>query len=119
MVTAGAGGMDASTSPSGDPSCEATATGEARLEPVRLAFAFDVSGSMGKLDYPYHDPTLKWEPVVAATKAFFTDPASTGISASLTFFPIDADESERCDANSYDTPDVPMTALPSTAFSPK
>lgn len=104
------------TSTSGDPSCEAIAAGEAHLQPVRLAFAFDVSGSMGKLDYPWHDPTLKWEPVVAATKAFFTDPASAGISASLTFFPIDADQSERCDPANYDDPDVPMTPLPSDAF---
>lgn len=83
------------------------------LKPVRLAFAFDVSGSMGKLDKPYHDPELKWKPVVAATRAFFEDDASSGISASLSFFPA-ADD--KCDASTYETPDVPMTELPSAAF---
>lgn len=96
-------------------SCAAESA-EAKLQPVYLAFAFDVSGSMGKLDRPYHDPALKWEPVVTATKAFFTDPESRGISASLTFFPIDSDEGEVCDARSYGIPDVRMTGLPSAAF---
>jgi len=83
------------------------------LQPVYLAFAFDVSGSMGKLDEPWHDPELKWEPVVAATKAFFADPSSEGIEASLSFFPA---EDDRCEVESYDPPAVPMTALPSPAF---
>jgi hypothetical protein len=94
----------------------ATVTAEATLEPVFLAFAFDVSGSMGKGDYPWHDASLKWEPVVAATRAFFEDAASTGLSGSLTAFPIDADEDERCDPESYDEPDVAMTELPSSVF---
>jgi hypothetical protein len=85
----------------------------AELRPVHLAFAFDVSGSMGKLDEPYHDPALKWRPVVAATRAFFEDPSSAGISASLTFFPA---QDDRCDASSYVEPDVASTALPSDAF---
>jgi hypothetical protein len=79
---------DASTS-----SCARTASAETALEPVHLAFAFDVSGSMGKLDFPYHDPKLKWEPVVAATKGFFTDKASANLFASLVFSPIDESES--------------------------
>ena len=97
-------------------SCVETASGETTLEPVHLAFAFDVSGSMGKLDFPYHDPKLKWEPVVAATKAFFIDSASANMFASLVFFPIDAGESKRCSASSYGKPDVPVTPLPSDAF---
>ena len=98
------------------PGCRQTASAEAALEPVHLAFAFDVSGSMGKLDFPYHDPKLKWEPVVAAAKGFFGDPASANMTASLVFFPIDASESKRCDPKSYATPDVPVTPLPSDAF---
>lgn len=78
-----------------------------------LAFALDVSGSMGKLDEPYHDPVLKWQPVVRATKSFFTDASSSGIHASLTFFPA---RSDRCDAERYLEPDVAMTPLPSTTF---
>lgn len=96
----------------GSTDCEGDFAGT-QLKPVRLAFAFDVSGSMGKLDYPYHDPELKWRPVVAATRAFFEDDASAGISASLSFFPA---EDDKCDAATYEQPDVAMTALPSPAF---
>lgn len=99
----------------GSGSCAADSS-KAELQPVYLGVAFDVSGSMGKLDKPYHDPKLKWEPVVAATKAFFTDPESKGISASLVFFPIDDSSDLRCDPNSYLKPDVPITELPSNVF---
>jgi len=92
--------------------CAATHA-QTTLRPVRLAFLLDVSGSMGKLDHPWHDPALKWEPVVAGTEAFFGDPAAAGIEASLTFFPA-ADD--RCEEESYLTPDVPLTALPSPLF---
>lgn len=85
----------------------------ATRQPVYLEFAFDVSGSMGKGDKPWHDRALKWEPVVAATKAFFEDDRSEGFAAALTFFP--ADE-ERCDKASYQSPDVSMQTLPSKAF---
>jgi hypothetical protein len=85
----------------------------ASIRPVYLAFAFDDSGSMGKLDRAWHDPSLKWQPVVAATEAFFADASSTGIEASLTFFP---GPDDICDSDSYATADVPMTPLPSTVF---
>lgn len=111
------GGPDGSPGSGGSPAgCSATGAAEAALLPVRLAFVFDVSASMGQLDKPYHDPALKWQPVVTATKAFFADPESAGISASLRFFPIDADEDERCDEASYAEPNVPFTPLPSDAF---
>ncbi len=97
----------------------ATVTAEATLETVHLVFAFDVSGSMGKGDYPWHDAKLKWDPVVAATRGFFEDPASAGLFASLTAFPIDDDDDERCDAASYTAPDVEMQELPSDAFGEK
>jgi hypothetical protein len=95
--------------------CAATST-QAQLRPVYLAMAFDVSASMGKLDKPYHDPALKWEPVVAATTTFCADPQSSGIHASMTFFPIDGGTDARCAAGSYGAPDVPMTKLPSGDF---
>jgi hypothetical protein len=95
--------------------CETVATG-VDLEPVYLVFAFDVSGSMGQGDFPWHDRTLKWDPVVAATKAFFEDPKSTGLHASLVTFPHGMDGAENCDEATYAAPDVPMTALPSEAF---
>ncbi|HET9953820.1 MAG TPA: vWA domain-containing protein [Polyangiaceae bacterium] len=95
----------------------ATQSAEAMLLPLYLAFAFDVSGSMGKGDQPWHDRTLKWDPVVSATRAFFEDAQSSGIHASLTFFPsAEGDDSVRCDSKVYESPDVPMSALPSTAF---
>lgn len=102
----GVGGIDA---------CDTVTTG-ASLQPVYLVFAFDVSGSMGEGDYEWHDRTLKWDPVVAATKAFFEDPASMGFEASLTVFPDGDGEDERCDDATYAMPDVPMTALPATTF---
>ncbi|XXS75756.1 vWA domain-containing protein [Sorangium sp. So ce131] len=103
-------GSGGSTGPDGV--C-ATQTATAGLQPVYLAFAFDVSGSMGKGDKDWHDKALKWDPVVAATKQFFADAASDGLSASLTFFPGAGD---KCESVSYTTPDVPLTALPSQAF---
>jgi hypothetical protein len=101
-----------------DGSVEACATigATASLEPLHLVFAFDVSGSMGKGDEPWHDKSLKWDPVVAATRAFFEDPDSDGLRASLTFFPADGDEDDRCVATSYEAPDVSMQDLPSNAF---
>lgn len=110
-----AGGSAATDSGEPGGAC-AVESASASLEPVFLVFAFDVSGSMGKGDEPWHDRTLKWDPVVAATKAFFEDPASAGISASMTFFPAAGGEDTRCLDESYRVPDVPMTALPSTDF---
>ncbi|WP_437291245.1 vWA domain-containing protein [Sorangium sp. So ce406] len=96
----------------GDGTC-ASQTAAASLQPVYLAFAFDVSGSMGKGDKDWHDKALKWDPVVDATKQFFADPGSEGLTASLTFFPADDD---KCSTDTYTTPDVPPTPLPSDAF---
>lgn len=95
--------------------CEAVTAG-ATVQPVFLVFAFDVSGSMGKGDAPWHDQSLKWDPVVAATKSFFSDPTSQGLSASLKFFPVEGGNDRSCNATTYATPDVPMTALPDAAF---
>ncbi|MGC4095206.1 MAG: vWA domain-containing protein [Polyangiaceae bacterium] len=91
----------------------ASQNADAKVQPVFLAFAFDVSGSMGQGDQPWHDKAKKWDPVVAATKAFFTDPASNGLTAALTLFP---DASNKCEDSSYTAPDVPWTPLPSDAF---
>ncbi|WP_437562489.1 vWA domain-containing protein [Sorangium sp. So ce542] len=93
----------------------ATHRASAELQPVYLAVAFDVSGSMGANDRPSHSKELKWDPVVAATKQFFADPASAGLTASLTFFP-GAERRRMCSARTYSAPDVEMTPLPSDAF---
>jgi hypothetical protein len=108
----GIGGGASGDAGTGGASCAAQSA-EARLQPVYLAFAFDVSGSMGQGDFEWHDRSLKWEPVVTATKAFFADPSATGISASLVFFPA---ETDLCLPATYAEPDVPMTPLPSPAF---
>lgn len=94
--------------------CE-TSSKTTTLRPAYLALAFDVSGSMGRLDCPFwnHDPELKWKPVVAATTAFLEDEANMGIHVAMTLFPAAA---EQCEIESYATPDVPLTELPSTAF---
>lgn len=99
----------------GAQSC-ASATAEGELQQLALAFAFDVSGSMGKGDEPYHDKSLKWDPIVQASKAFFGSQDIARVSASLVFFPTD-DEDDRCDLESYVEPDVTLTPLPSAAFS--
>jgi hypothetical protein len=103
----------------------------ANVKPLVLMFTFDVSGSMGEGSTACYDRTLKWEPVVAATKAFFADAGSAGISATLTFFPgpdpnPDNDgqggmggntlDPALCLGDAYTTPSVPLTELPSPAF---
>jgi hypothetical protein len=110
------GGVGAPPAAVGGQSACASASAEASLLPVYLAIAFDVSGSMGKGDKPWHDRSLKWEPVVQAMSSFLEAPASQGLSASMTFFPAEGGEDERCDDESYVEPDVAMTALPSNDF---
>lgn len=115
VVGSGGGDGDGFGMGGGRPVCESTSS-QAELAPVFLAFAFDVSGSMGKYDHPYwwHDPVAKWTPVRQATTAFFESSDSAGISASMAFFPTEDDE---CSAENYETPNVGMTALPSEDFS--
>ncbi|HEY8944961.1 MAG TPA: vWA domain-containing protein [Polyangiaceae bacterium] len=108
----GAQSSGGASEPGAGGSC-ASENARAKVEPVYLAFAFDVSGSMGEGDYPWHDRTLKWDPVVAATKAFFQDAPSQGLHASMTFFPA---AEHKCEDATYRTPNVPMTPLPSTEF---
>jgi hypothetical protein len=109
------GGMTGSGNSGGISGVCESVSAEAELEQVHLVFGFDVSGSMGQGDFPWHDRALKWEPVVAATKDFFEDPASAGLKASLTTFP-KVGEEEKCMESSYEDPEVPMTDLPSGDF---
>lgn len=119
-------GFQPVTGDPGDVEACAAADTPTSLRPVVLAFVFDVSASMGNGQFPYFSRTLKWDPVVAATKAFFEDPASQGLSASLTFFPnakapiasgMTQSRGDECVADDYATADVPITPLPSPAFS--
>ena len=97
----------------------AAATAKATLAPVYLVFLLDESGSMG--DGKNGDRTVKWDPVTSALKAFYADPASAGITASLTLFPQNlnltqgaADQSKpaSCKATDYEKPEVTPTPLP-------
>ena len=80
--------------------CVASAV-TSKLTPVRLAFIFDKSGSMGQ--------NGKWQAVTSALKDFFADANDVGVSASLQYFPLDSDE---CNEQTYKTPEVMMRALP-------
>jgi hypothetical protein len=125
MGVAGGGGLIIQTD-GGGTSCAAAAS-EAQLRPVMLAFMLDRSGSMAI--YGSTDNTAqRWTPVTTALKAFFADPASAGISASLQFFPLTYNTAACvgnsntncmvCDVTAYQTPTVPMTPLPEpTVFS--
>jgi len=101
----------------GGPACK-TSENAADLRPLYLAVTFDVSGSMGQLDCPqwFHDPEVKWKPVVEATSAFLEDPSAANIQASLALFPSTGTNSEKCEAARYETPVVAMTPLPSAVF---
>lgn len=113
----GSGGGDSSGSGGDGPVCEQTSA-ETELAPIFLAFAFDVSGSMGHFDRPnwWHDPDAKWTPVAEATAAFFQDADSTGISASMKLFPSLGSSDVKCAADTYEAPEVTMRGLPSDAF---
>ncbi|WP_437878248.1 VWA domain-containing protein [Sorangium sp. So ce513] len=113
-LNSGGSAASSGTGSTGD-AC-ATKTSEAGFQQVYLAFAFDVSASMGSNDVEWRSKALKWDPVVEATKQFFEDSASTGFKASLTFFPGPGGRQEMCSSDSYTTPAVPMTVLPSPAF---
>jgi hypothetical protein len=83
------------------------------LRRVFLAFALDVSASMGNNAARFDN---KWQPVIQAAEAFFSEPDGAAISASLTFFP-GVDELNWCTDAAYATPAVAQTLLPSDAFS--
>jgi hypothetical protein len=83
---------------------------QSQLVPASLIFMLDDSGSMG--DGTHGDPTLKWQPVTAALTAFFQDPASLGLSASLQYFP----QSDVCTADAYALQAIDLRPLPDLSF---
>lgn len=60
----------------------------------------------------FNDPAAKWIPVNQAAEAFFADAKSTGMSASLGFFPKFNGNQTLCQSSDYATPSVTMRALP-------
>lgn len=106
--TSSPGGFADGPSGTGD-ACVKSLSG-AELEPVDLVFMYDRSGSMGDSADGF-DPKVKWDPVGKGLKAFFQDPASSTLNASLKFFPLaEGDLATICD-HDYADPDVPLTAL--------
>jgi hypothetical protein len=95
-----------------------------------LSVVFDIAASMGIGTQAYYDRALKWDPVLAGTAAFFETSPTTQVDATLTLFPSDAagtagggatagaaqSDFAFCDASEYTTPNVGLTALPSTIF---
>jgi hypothetical protein len=99
--------------PSGTNAACVTSTANAALAPVNLVVMFDRSGSMGSTTEGF-DPALKWIPVTTGMKAFFADPNSIGIAASLQFFPEGGDLNAVCNY-AYGSPMVSLTPLASSA----
>jgi uncharacterized protein YegL len=74
--------------------------------PVNLVVMFDKSGSMAQ--------NSKWTACAAGLNAFFADPKSAGLSASLQFFPL----STACGTQQYQAQAVSLRPLPDAqAFS--
>jgi len=94
----------------------------AKAVPLNLVFMFDQSGSMGDysdIDGDHFNRAVRWDPVTAAMKSFFADPATAGISASLTYFPYVQSQqgSPGCGSTHYASPEIGLTPLPnSTSF---
>jgi hypothetical protein len=91
-----------------DGACAATVSA-AKIVPVVLVFMFDRSGSMSD---SIGNGQTKWTALVPGLEAFFADPKSKGISASLQFFM----QTDECNVNAYASPLVPITPLPSSVF---
>lgn len=96
----------------GEGCAEASALSE--VLPATLLVALDRSSSMVP-----STGTNRWEVATEALTAFFGDPSSTGLSASLQMFPSPTSEQSQketfCPASVYETPDVPLTLLPNAA----
>ncbi len=116
--SSGMGDLDGGVTVDGDvPQLDAAcAVGGAKavLKRLNLVVIYDRSGSMG--DGTNGDPATKWVPVGTGLKAFFQDPESVGVNATLQYFPYKQNPLEQCNASAYYFPDVPLTALPSGVF---
>jgi hypothetical protein len=97
--------------PGGTSSACVSSVAQANLADADLVVMLDKSGSMGDPAEGF-SPTLKWTPVTAALKSFFTDPNSAGLSASLQFFPQGTDLTSVC-GYPYGTPMVGLTPMSS------
>ncbi|AKU93520.1 hypothetical protein AKJ09_00184 [Labilithrix luteola] len=119
----GEGSSGGSSGNNGDAAACAVASAAAQLTPVNMVVMFDESGSMGDTtENPAYKPELRWIPVGDAMKAFFKDPESAGMSASITFFPmaptVNRPEApwKACATTDYNTAEVALSALPNAAL---
>jgi len=87
----------------------ATSVLAARLSRINLIFVYDKSGSMGD-PAEGGDPKTKWIPLENGMEAFFADPASQWMSASLELFPAPGDLATTC-AYAYANPNVALEPL--------
>jgi hypothetical protein len=106
------GGTSGSSGASGGigPGC-ATSTANGKADPVYLVFVVDRSGSM-KFN---PQPNNKWDSVLAGLTSFFKDAQSAGLFASEQVFPQPGANNDACAVGNYQTPLVPVTALPDAA----
>lgn len=95
--------------PQGTSSACVSSVADAALRPANLVFMYDKSGSMGDPADGF-DPAKKWVPVGTGMKAFFSDPESKSINASLQFFPLGGDLAQTCNY-AYESPTVAMQSL--------
>jgi hypothetical protein len=107
------GGGDAAVSTDGGETC-ATDTREAKTRPLDIFILLDQSGSMTKF------APNRWEPTVAALKAFISGGKLDGIGVGLNYFPqgtgtSSEDETVKCNPTTYQTPAVPIALLPDNA----
>lgn len=118
----GEGSSGGSSGGNGDAAACAVASAEAQLTPVNMVVMFDESGSMGDTtENASYKPELRWIPVGDAMKAFFKDPNSAGMSASITFFPKALGPKgnepwQACAVTDYNTAEVALSALPNQAL---
>jgi hypothetical protein len=93
-----------------DAAC-ATDHAKATPSPAFLVIIMDHSDSMGQDE--------KWKACSAALDSFFSSKTSIALSASLTWLPFIGTakgDKASCVASDYETPAIPMTALPSSTF---
>jgi hypothetical protein len=108
--------LDASLRSDGNVSC-ATDTKRADERPLDIYILLDQSGSMTKF------APNRWEPTVAALKDFIGGGRLDGVGVGLTYFPQAlgqvasdiADETVKCNPETYRTPAVPIAPLPGNA----
>lgn len=77
----------------------------AERRPLDMMILLDQSGSMTEF-------ADRWTPVTRAILDFIESPQSAGIGVALQYFPLGANDSEKCQISRYASPDVLLAPLP-------